>query len=78
MHLPSPALQRFSVVVAAAALLLVAAGAIAGGAGPDSGLPATLVKGRIHLDLAAAVGAGTALMLIWLLPANIPAWVRAM
>jgi hypothetical protein len=78
MHLPSPALQRFSVVVASATLLLMAAGAIAGGASPDSGLPAMLVKGRIHLELAAATGVATVLMLIWLLPANIPAWVRAM
>jgi len=78
MHLPGPALQRFSAITAAAALLLIAAGAIAGGAGPDSGLPAMLVKGRIHLDLAAAVGAGTVLLLIWIVPANIPAWVRAM
>ena len=74
MHLPGPELPRFAVVTAALTLLLILAGAVAGGA--NAGSP--LVSGRPHLLLALAVGAMTVLLLFWLIPANLPAWVRGL
>ncbi len=77
MHLPGPELPRFAVVIAVLTLVLIVLGAIAGAAGPDSGLRNSLVNGRAHLVLAVLVGSATILLAMWLAPANVPAWVRA-
>jgi len=73
MHLPGPGLSRFAIFTAVLTLILIALGAVAGGAGTD---PLLLSLSRYHVYLALAVGAMTAVLLVWVAPANIPAWVR--
>ncbi|HWE50433.1 MAG TPA: hypothetical protein VG273_11610 [Bryobacteraceae bacterium] len=85
MHLPGPGISRFAVATAAVALLLMGVGALSSGIVQGdltgSGLPVSLIRGltsgRYHIDLAIATGAMTVLLLIALIPSNVPGWVRA-
>lgn len=65
MHLPGPGISRLAIATAVVTLALMAVGALA------------LSDGRYHIYLAIATGGMTILLLIGLIPANVPTWLRA-
>lgn len=71
MHMPGPELPRFATATAVVTLLLIALGAVEGGA------DTALLNSRYHVYLAVIAGAMTAVLLMWLSPANLKSWLRA-
>ena len=68
MHLPGPGLSRLAVATAVLTVILMAVGALATG---------DVLNGRYHVYLALATGGLAVMLLIGLVPANVPAWLRA-
>src|SRR5271168_3920924 len=84
MHLPSPGLSRLAIATAVMTLILMAVGALVYGpnAGDTATLPAWLARagltsGRYHIYFAIGTATMVVLLLIGLVPANVPAWLRA-